>query len=65
MTNGDVIRGMTDDQIADFLIKFENDEIDTAKTFCTEYFCPTCNRNCDECTRWWVKHDASMPQGLK
>ncbi len=62
MTNGDVIRKMNDDQIANFLIKYKNDEIDTAKTFCD--LCDV-DEDCDECVRWWVKNDAEMPQGLE
>lgn len=64
MTNGDVIREMNDDELADFLASFRNFDVDTAKVFCD-----TCNASngwdCNSCVRWWVGLDCKHPQGLK
>lgn len=64
MTNGDVIRSMTDEELIDFLEQFRDGEIDTAKTFCN--LCEQSSAlHCVDCTRWWVESDCDAPQGLK
>ena len=65
MTNGDVIRAMTDEELADFLIKFRDGDIDTARTFCGMCDQERNNLSCDGCVLWWVGFDCKAPQGLK
>lgn len=65
MTNGDVIRAMNDDELADFLISYGCGDIDTARTFCDMCGKEKNNLNCDDCVRWWVGNDCKAPQGLK
>jgi uncharacterized protein YuzB (UPF0349 family) len=69
VSNGDVVRGMDDEELAQFLYSVEEGEIDFAMTFC-DLCCKDAaldgkSVNCEDCARWWVKNNADMPQGLK
>lgn len=69
MSNADVIRAMTDDELFYFLRMFEVGDIDTAKTFCdlcekdAKKHHASCD--CDGCLKWWLALDSKHPQGLK
>ena len=67
MTNADVIRGMTDEQLANFLAGWEDGDIDYSCTFCDlceEHEKETgkpgneMHLDCDGCRLWWLKQDA-------
>lgn len=69
MSNADVIRSMTDEELFAFLDKFELGDIDYSMTFCD-----TCTKDaalerrscdCDGCLKWWLALDCKKPQGLK
>lgn len=75
MTNADVIRGMTDEQLAYFLAGWEDSDIDYSCTFCDlcqEHARETgesgneLHLDCDGCRLWWLKQDAETAyNGLK
>lgn len=55
MTNADKIRGMTDEELADFIQRVQIGDfsnLDYGKTFCD-----MCNAQyeCDDCLKWWLK----------
>lgn len=54
MTNADLIRSMTDEELLEFLERFQTGDIDYAITFCS-----LCEKDhlyeCDACLRWWLK----------
>ena len=69
VTNADVIRSMTDEELFEFLRSFEDGDIDYAITFCD-----LCTKDaalegricdCDGCIKWWLVQDCKRPQGLK
>lgn len=69
MSNAEVIRSMTDEELFAFLDKFGCGDIDYAKTFCD-----LCTKDaalekrscdCDGCLKWWLALDCKKPQGLK
>ena len=62
-SNGDIIRAMSDEQLALFLNEYSSGDIDTTKTFCN--LCDREANDCDECTLWWVRNDCTLPQGLR
>lgn len=72
MTNADVIRNMTDDELYDFLSSWEYADIDYAVTFCD--LCMNdkreggqgneLNLDCDGCRRHWLEEDADGFLGL-
>ena len=63
MTNADVIRSMNDEELADFLARIQDRDIETARTFC--FLCKECG-SCDGCMKWWLGIDCNNhPQGLK
>ncbi|MBR3008365.1 MAG: hypothetical protein IKI35_05650 [Stomatobaculum sp.] len=55
MTNADRIRSMTDEELADFLDRWEIGDIDYAKTFCDlcegQYDCH------DDCVLGWLRQE--------
>ena len=68
MTNGDVIRGLTDEELQVFLLEFESGEIDYSKTFC-DMCCKDAaleqkSTDCGGCLLWWLKNNSKCPQGL-
>jgi len=68
-SNGDVIRGMSDEELADFLNRVKEGDVDFAITFC-DLCCEERKKEgksteCEECVSWWVKNGAKLPQGLK
>lgn len=66
MTNADVIRSMTDEELFEFIQTVEVCELDYGKTFCDTEYCDMKANDCDECLKWWLKLDAEKhPQGLK
>lgn len=69
MTNYERIKSMTLDEMHSFLVRFEDGDIDTSKTFC--YLCAkdsALNKqscDCDGCLKWWLEIDSKQhPQGL-
>ena len=66
MTNADVIRNMTDEQLDDFLARFEEHDISYEITFCD--FCKKggneLNLDCDGCRKHWLQSDANAYNGL-
>ena len=56
MTNADVIRKMTDDELYKFLQAFEIGDIDYSLTFCS--LCKDTGLDCDECFKRWLFNDA-------
>ena len=63
MTNAEVIRSMSDEELAEFLRRYADGDLDTTKTFCN--MCAEF-ANCDGCERWWLGIDSEdHPQGLK
>ena len=67
-TNADRIRGMSDEELHKFLLDFEAGDIDYAKTFC-DLCCKDAalerkNTDCEGCLLWWLKNDATLPQGI-
>lgn len=66
MTNADVIRKMTDEQLHEFLSAWEENDIDYAVTFCD--LCKESgnelNLDCDGCRMNWLKSDAVDYRGL-
>lgn len=61
MTNADVIRQMTDDELYRFLGAFEIGDIDYSLTYCN--WCGE-DINCDTCFRRWLFGDANDYKGL-
>lgn len=60
MTNADVIKSMTDEQLARFLEAVEIGEISMCPGFCD-----ICQSNiCDECRTIWLHSDAEEGMGL-
>lgn len=66
MTNAEVIRQMSDEQLLDFLERWELGDIDYAVTFC-DY----CKRNeisvhldCDYCRADWLSRNCTQYGGL-
>jgi Lar family restriction alleviation protein len=67
-TNADRIRSMSDEELHKFLLDFEAGNIDYAKTFC-DLCCKDAaleqkSTDCDGCLLWWLKNDATLPQGI-
>ena len=66
MSNADVIRKMSDEQLDEFLAKWEVGDIDYAVTFCD--LCKESgnelNLDCDGCREHWLKSDATQYGGL-
>ena len=67
-TNADRIRSMSDEELHKFLLDFEAGNIDYAKTFC-DLCCKDAalerkSTDCDGCLLWWMKNDATLPQGI-
>lgn len=72
MTNADVIRKMTDEQLLEFLSEWELGDIDYAITFCD--LCEQSKSeggegnelglDCDGCREHWLKRDAVEWNGL-
>ena len=62
MTNADVIRKMTDDELYKFLQAFETGDIDYSLTFCS--LCKDTGLDCDECFKRWLFNDAHDYNGL-
>ena len=66
MTNADVIRSMTDEQLDHFLDMWEVGDIDYAVTFCD--LCKdggnVLNLDCDGCRKYWLTNDATEYNGL-
>lgn len=66
MTNADIIRKMTDEQLFEFLSEWECGDIDYAVTFCD--MCQkdgnALNLDCDGCRKHWLKRDAVDYGGL-
>lgn len=61
MTNADVIRSMSDDELLEFLLSFQQGDIDTSRTFCE-----LCELNdCDGCMKLWLAKDSEGYQGLR
>lgn len=73
MTNADVIRAMSDDELDDFLASFELDDIHYEITFCD--WCMKDKKvggqgnvlglDCDGCRKHWLQSDATDINGLK
>lgn len=68
VTNADRIRGMSDEELQDFLLRFESGDIDYAKTFC-DLCCKDAaldreSTDCEGCLLWWLKQDSRQPQGI-
>lgn len=62
MTNADVIRSMSNEELAEFLMCYAEGDIDKCKTFCDM----SIENGCDDCVRWWLSIDSKdHPQGLK
>ena len=58
MTNSEKIRAMTDEELADFLDRWEMGSIDYSKTFCS--WCKG-QYNCrDDCLMDWLKKEAEI-----
>lgn len=60
MTNGDMIRQLKDEDLAEFIGKIESGDFSSlvyGKTFCN-----MCNgqHECDECRLWWLKQPADI-----
>ena len=55
MTNGDRIRSMSDEELADFIDRCEMSDIDYSKTFCN-----LCNGQyeCSQCRLEWLQQPA-------
>lgn len=66
MTNADVIRKMTDEQLYEFLSEWECGDIDYAVTFCDlcERGGNELNLDCDGCRKHWLTRDAVEYSGL-
>ena len=62
MTNADVIRQMTDDELYKFLQAIEVGDIDYSLTFCS--LCKDLDLDCDECFKRWLFNDAHDYNGL-
>ena len=62
MTNADVIRQMTDNELYKFLQAFETGDIDYSLTFCS--LCKDTGLDCDECFERWLFNDAHDYNGL-
>lgn len=67
-TNADRIRSMSDEELHKFLLDFGAGYIDYAKTFC-DLCCKDAalerrSTDCDGCLLWWLKNDATLPQGI-
>jgi hypothetical protein len=67
-TNADRIRQMSDEELHKFLLYFEAGDIDYAKTFC-DLCCKDAalerkSTDCEGCLLWWMKNDATLPQGI-
>ena len=66
MTNADLIRGMTDEQLDHFLACWELGDVDYAVTHCD--LCKKGgnihNFDCDGCRKYWLTSDAREWQGL-
>lgn len=65
MSNADVIRSMTDEELATLMDRLEIGDIDYSITYCS-----LCERDnlpytCDECRLQWLKQDAGEIFGLK
>lgn len=69
MTNADVIRSMSDEELARFLEEWEFDgyKIDYSITFCDlcEEHGNDLNYNCSDCRLHWLKKDCEDVFGLK
>ena len=73
MTNADVIRQMTDDELYEFLSEWECGDIDYAVTFCDLCNDATkrgevgnvLNLDCDGCRKHWLNRDADGYGGLR
>ena len=67
-TNADRIRSMSDEELHKFLLDFEAGDIDYAKTFCSlcckDAALEQRSTDCDGCLLWWLKNDATLPQGI-
>ena len=68
ISNADRTRGMTDGELQKFLHEFESGDVDYAKTFC-DLCCKDAalkqrSTDCDGCLLWWLKNDATLPQGI-
>ena len=68
VSNADRMRGMTDEELHKFLLDFEAGDIDYAKTFC-DLCCKDAalerkSTDCEGCLLWWLKNDATLPQGI-
>ena len=66
MTNADVIRKMTDDELNEFLAEWECGDIDYAVTFCDlcKDYGNELNLDCDGCRKHWLTRDAVEYGGL-
>ena len=66
ITNADIIREMDDDQLDEFLAKWEERDIDYAVTFCD--LCMAGGNelglDCDGCRKYWLQSDARAYNGL-
>ena len=62
MTNADVIRNMSDDELYKFLQAIETGDIDYSLTFCS--LCKDTPLDCDECFKRWLFGDADDYNGL-
>lgn len=66
MTNADVIRNMSDEQLDDFLARWELGDIDYSIAFCD--LCKESgnilNLDCDGCRKHWLECDATKYGGL-
>lgn len=62
MTNAEIIRELTDDELNNFLAMWEEHDIDYAVTFCDlcAYGGNTLGLDCDGCRMHWLQEDASM-----
>lgn len=68
VSNADRIRSMSDEELHKFLLDFEAGDIDYAKTFC-DLCCKDAalerkSTDCEGCLLWWLKNDATLPQGI-
>ena len=67
MTNADLIRQMTDEELLEFLRKYEIGDYgtDIAMTFCSWCIRDIPNHDCDDCLRSWLKTDCKEFRGMK
>ena len=68
VSNADRIRSVSDEELHKFLLDFEAGDVDYAKTFC-DLCCKDAaleqrSTDCEGCLLWWLKNDATLPQGI-